>query len=320
MSTPKAPQVLLTAQEVFPELERLALSALDRLSMSFRILDPTTRLRSDAARELGLSTWADLVRHRVAHGVTVRLLIADFDPIFATDLHIGAWKAAHGFTDGPGPQPQILLCRHPGSVGVAWRMALAPKFRARLREIRAEDLYDRTPAIAHKAGTGQLHPCTLHQKLAVADGNRAIVGGLDVDERRFDTVDHDRPSEETWHDASLAVEGPLAIAAERHFGETWNAALQAQDSCDPEICNGTPAPLPETPERGKGFLRTVSKPRKGPSTSAPKRPTATTRPRIWSCSRTRRPSSTSKPSSSGTAPWPKPWPAPPPGRPISTAS
>lgn len=262
-----APEVLLTAAEGFPALERLALSARESLSMSFRILDPTTDLRSSEARDLNLSTWADLVAHVAGKGVKVRLLIADFDPIFATHLHIGAWEAAQGFaaavaTGGAGPE--ILLCRHPAGVGAAWRMALVPKVRARIAQLKAQGLWDKTPAIADAAREGRLSPVTLHQKLAVADGVRAIVGGLDVDERRFDTPEHDQPSEQTWHDVSLAVDGPLAVAAQRHFSETWNAALEARGNCDPDICQGTPAPIPEADQRGGAFLRTVSKPRTGP--------------------------------------------------------
>ena len=44
----------------------------------------------------------------------------------------------------------------------------------------------------------RLYPATFHQKLAVADGTDAVIGGLDIDERRFDDPAHQREAQETY--------------------------------------------------------------------------------------------------------------------------
>jgi phosphatidylserine/phosphatidylglycerophosphate/cardiolipin synthase-like enzyme len=65
-------------------------------------------------------------------------------------------------------------------------------------------------------------PATYHQKFVVADGATAIIGGLDIDARRYDTPDHDRPAGQTWHDVSLEVTGDVAADARDHFNSCWN--------------------------------------------------------------------------------------------------
>ena len=87
---------LITAAEGFPALERLAASAQEELVMSFRILDPQTRLRTPELKERGLETWADLLAMLSQRGVKIRMVLSDFDPIFASDLHRLAWRSASG--------------------------------------------------------------------------------------------------------------------------------------------------------------------------------------------------------------------------------
>lgn len=62
-----------------------------------------------------------------------------------------------------------------------------------------------------------LCPATHHQKLAVFDRKRLYVGGLDLDERFYDTPDHHLLGQETWHDVQLMVEGPVARDAAAHL-------------------------------------------------------------------------------------------------------
>jgi phospholipase D1/2 len=64
----------------------------------------------------------------------------------------------------------------------------------------------------------QITPTTHHQKVAVFDRERLSVGGLDLNERRWDTLDHDQPAEETWHDVQLFIEdSDLSGSAARHI-------------------------------------------------------------------------------------------------------
>ena len=126
-----------------------------------------------------------------------------------------------------------------------------------------------------------LWPVTHHQKLALFDGTRMIVGGLDLNERRYDDPAHDRPAEETWHDLSVHVRGPVVADAERHFRETWNAEgtrfRPLLEELEPLLgrARRLPAPQPlELPSNAQAaqesvgpvraqFLRTLSRRRSG---------------------------------------------------------
>jgi phospholipase D1/2 len=90
-----------------------------------------------------------------------------------------------------------------------------------------------------------LHPATHHQKLAVFDRRTLYIGGLDLDERRWDTPDHDRPGAETWQDLQLMVQGPAVAEAQAHL-ESFLAVTAGQ---------AEPAPA------GR-LIRTLSRPRR----------------------------------------------------------
>ena len=88
----------------------------------------------------------------------------------------------------------------------------------------------------------ELIPASHHQKIAVFDRRIVAVGGLDLNERRFDTLRHERPAEETWHDVQTILVDPVrAESTARHL-------LHLQR------VTGGRVPPPETP----GLLRTLS--------------------------------------------------------------
>jgi len=62
------------------------LAATRSVQMGFRILDLDTLLRGLAARDIG-ATWADLFDHVLSRGVDITLILANFDPILATEYH-----------------------------------------------------------------------------------------------------------------------------------------------------------------------------------------------------------------------------------------
>lgn len=223
----------ITAAEGFPALERLAASAERELVMSFRILDPGTRLRSPELREQGLETWADLLATVARKGVAVKLILADFDPVFTSELHRLAWASASGFAEAMQGEVSVLCAPHGQAAGWVWRLAMRGRIRRSLQAMRNEAPTALTP-VQRESLRGRLilRPATIHQKFAVADGTYCIIGGLDINERRFDTPEHDRPAEETWHDVSMRVDDPDFSAALRlHFAETWNAALDCGAPC-----------------------------------------------------------------------------------------
>ncbi|EIE50009.1 phosphatidylserine/phosphatidylglycerophosphate/cardiolipin synthase-like protein [Citreicella sp. 357] len=263
---------LITASEGFPALERLAMSAQRELVMSFRILDPTTQLHCPEFLDQGLKTWADLLAAVAQKGVCVRLVLADFDPIFAEPLHKLAWRSASGFAQGIKGDVQILCAPHGQLAGPLWRWMMRSRVGEKLQELRGRDHSELTPIQrALVKGPILLRPVTIHQKFAVVDSERCIIGGLDVNDRRWDDFDHDQAPEQTWHDVSMQVDdADFAAALRLHFSETWNRALDC----------GTPAVLGEAehmatdirpqPPADLRLLRTVSVPRRGLSTLAPK--------------------------------------------------
>lgn len=234
---------LITAEEMFPALERLVLGAEKELLLSFRIFDARTRLRSEEARELGLKTWADLMTYVAERGVKVRLLLADFDPIFTGDLHRAAWASARNFGARLPEGAELICALHECRSSTIWQYVFYLPIKKRLDAMRNIPDEHMTP-FQHRAQQGDwdLRPVTLHQKLAVADGREAIIGGLDVDERRWDTPDHDQKPEETWHDVSLHVVGPPAQDIRAHFAECWQRAIDDDATCF--TAEKTPVPDP----------------------------------------------------------------------------
>jgi len=237
-------ELLLTAAEAWPAFERLCLGAQRSIRACFRVFDLTTALRSHEAREIG-ETWFDLLLHVLNKGVDVEIVVTDFDPILATDDHRRSWSSArqlaavNELADGGSLRFQIAM--HPARVGLVPRSLFNPKIGNELQEKDPDPL---TPHLARKAESGKLSlvPATHHQKLAVIDGEQLYIGGLDLNERRFDDTQHDRPSEDTWQDMQAIVRGPVVAAAEAHL-RGFRAVTEGR--ADP------PPPAP-------GFLRTLS--------------------------------------------------------------
>lgn len=106
---------LLEASEAYPVLEEKIFASRQEVLLGFRLLDPATKLRSEQVRSAGLDTWGDLIAAVSTRGVDGRILLTDFEPTVATDLHKTTWAAVRGFRaanaseGGQGPAG----CRHP---------------------------------------------------------------------------------------------------------------------------------------------------------------------------------------------------------------
>ncbi|SFI48093.1 phospholipase D family protein [Jannaschia pohangensis] len=263
-------EVLLTASEAFPAFERLFLNAKSRISLGFRIFDPATSLHSPEGRAIG-TDWFDLLAHTLARGVKIRLIISDFDAIVRPDYHQRALRClrmAIAAAEVSG-RPDLLdaqVALHPARVGWIPSLALWPKARGYLLQtvtrLNAMAPAARARALAEMPGVRpylditpdgvslrswkmpRLTPVTHHQKLAVADGTHLYIGGLDLNERRFDTLQHSQPAAQTWHDAQVLVESPVAKEAETHL-DSFLKAVEGKS---------TPPPLPH-------LLRTLSRKR-----------------------------------------------------------
>ena len=232
-------EVLVTAQEAYPRLEAAFLAAKSEIVAGFRIFDPWTKLRSDAARAIG-DTWFDLVVHTLNRGVEIRIILTDFDPVVRMQEHRYAWQCLRAFIAAAEAtnHPERLNARvamHPARVGLLPRTLLWPRsFKevgTQLRKVQ-EDIgahLDGTPYLrdlAVKRGDTlsprkfpppPLVPVTHHQKLAVFDAETLYIGGLDVNDRRYDTPRHNRRGVDTWHDVQVVVSGEVATEARQHL-------------------------------------------------------------------------------------------------------
>ncbi len=238
-------QILITASEAYPALERCFLEAKSTISAGFRVFDPQTHLRSPEALAIG-QTWQDLVEHTLRRGVAFRIVLTDFDPVVRPSLHRSTHLAAEGLRQAAerSGRPELLtlvVSMHAGRVGIAPRLLLWPKIigevkaeLARLNALpkdRAEaDLALMPGFVPHITGTHPdlrarllpippLVPATHHQKVAVFDDEALFVGGLDLNDRRYDTQEHNQPGDETWADVQLLLRGPAAAEARRHLEE-----------------------------------------------------------------------------------------------------
>ncbi len=245
---------LIEAADMFPALEERVLDAERSVWLSFRIFDPDTKTRSERARELGLEDWSALLLHTVRRGVDVRILLADFEPVLADYLHAGSWHTyqrvraiLEKLDEHERTRLQLIVIQHEGEIGWCWRQLLRPLLRRRIRRIVEKLLrrghnddggFDTRPGLwrhlawEEEQATGwkaapppRLWPATYHQKFVVIDGRQTIIGGLDLDERRWDDRRHRQRANETWHDMSALIEGPVVADAALHFARLWNAEL-----------------------------------------------------------------------------------------------
>ena len=261
---------LLTAEEAWPVFETAVLEAQTRIACGFRVFDPATALRSEAGQEIG-QDWFGLLAHVLARGVRVDLILSDFDPIIAPDMHQLAWSSMRKFAAlreaaGPDARLSVIPAMHPAEAGTIAQVALWPKVWQELHDVRdwLNDRPDdeRMTSYTDLPGThrwlrfnddGQvetfnpspppLHTVSHHQKLAVIDGRVLYIGGLDLNPRRYDTKVHHRSAEETWHDVQILVTGEVAAHAEAHLDTMLDAVTG----------RGEPS------EEGHGFCRTMSR-------------------------------------------------------------
>ncbi|PVA10220.1 phospholipase [Pelagivirga sediminicola] len=265
-------KVLLTAEEVYPAMERAFLSAKTEISAGYRVFDLSTKLRSDEGRAIG-DDWFDLITHVLRKGIALTFVLSDFDPVLAPDLHFASWKSRRAFVfarelAGPKADLTVTNAAHSARVGIAPRLVLWPRLvkevgqtATRLNEAPASErarFLECSPGLRPLLNTGPdgtlyarkwpvppLVPGTHHQKICVIDRSMAFIGGLDLDERRYDTKRHERVRDETWQDVQLMCTGPVAADVHSHLEEFLR------------VVAGQSAPMAE----GR-LLRTLSRRRK----------------------------------------------------------
>jgi phosphatidylserine/phosphatidylglycerophosphate/cardiolipin synthase-like enzyme len=267
-------EILVTAAEAYPTLERAFLAADHEIVAGFRVFDLKTRLRSAEALAVG-ATWFDLMIHTLRRGVSVRIVLSDFDPVARPRLHRATWRTVRMFwaaAEMAGPEARLVVVpsMHSAVAGIWPRLMFWPVVTSRLGRVagwlRRQVESHRMSALREMPGLQRmlvakdelprprlfaippLYPATHHQKLAVFDGRRLYIGGLDLDERFYDTPDHRQPAHQTWHDVQLMLDGPIAADARAHLMGFL------------DIIAGDAPPGHPTPERdGYRFVRTLSR-------------------------------------------------------------
>lgn len=267
-------EVLVTAAEAYPVLERAFLSARHEIQAGFRVFDLKTRLRSEEGLAIG-QTWFDLIIHTLRRGVAIRIVLADFDPVARPRLHRATWRTVRMFwaaaeLAGPSARLTVIPSTHSAVAGLWPRLLFWPMVQSRLLRLSGwlRRLVDpqRMAALREMPGVRgmlaakdaiprprlfalpPLYPATHHQKLAVFDGSAVYIGGLDLDERFYDTPEHRLPGHETWHDVQLMIRGPVAEDAGAHLAGFLG------------IVGGGATPSIAAPEReGLRLVRTLSR-------------------------------------------------------------
>jgi len=210
--------------------------------------------------------------------VAIRIVLSDFDPVARPRLHRATWRTVRMFwaaadLAGPGARLVVVPSTHSAVAGIWPRLLFWPVVQSRLARVsgwlrRQLDAH-RMAALREMPGVRRmlaakdalprprlfavppLSPATHHQKLAVFDAEAVYIGGLDLDERFYDTPDHRLPGHETWHDVQLMIRGPVAADARAHLEQFLG------------IIEGSAAADPPAPERERlRFVRTLSRRRK----------------------------------------------------------
>ena len=233
-------------------LERTIDAAERSVHMAYWTLDPAVELQSDVEGDC----WIELLLRTLRRGVTIRVLITDFDPLLVGSLHRAAWaryRRLSGLLDQLDEDQQRLLqivcSRHEARVGTAVRIIGQPLLQHFLRKEmlrlrRAEKKAGREgaasllknhpglwPLVRESGGRYRRRwsrwpdcwPAVHHEKLCVVDDRIVLLGGFDIDADRLDDKTH--RSERPWHDVACKVTGPVAAAFARHFHFRWNREL-----------------------------------------------------------------------------------------------
>jgi phosphatidylserine/phosphatidylglycerophosphate/cardiolipin synthase-like enzyme len=254
---PRDVEALITAQQAWPAFERAVLGARQEILAGFRIFDLRTKLRSPEALAVG-EDWFDLFAHVLKKGVRIKLVVSDFDPIMATPLHEMAWRtvrqgvALAEVAEPARGQLDIHCALHPAQPGILPWLAFLPAVIPKKWHAKAgmsDARLSREAVGLDDSSFPEMHTASHHQKLAVIDSETLYIGGLDLNERRYDTLTHDRPAPDTWSDVQIMLGGPSARAAARDAREH----LLTFES----VCAGKsePTPLPS-------LKRTISAPRR----------------------------------------------------------
>lgn len=243
---------LLDAADTYAALADAVRSAQRTIHMAYWTLNPEMPAGAppDATDQPG---WNDLLCDAAARGVSVRLILSDFDPVAGAELHRDTWASYRRLMAARARLPEdaqdrltVQCAYHEASAGALTNLAvqvlsrklaraavgeIAEAYRAGDRDAACRHLGEMPglwPLVSVKNGDVRLKPRLVpatrpgshHEKLCVIDSRTVFVGGLDIEPKRYDTPDH--RARDAWHDLACRVEGPVVGRVEQHFAQRWN--------------------------------------------------------------------------------------------------
>ncbi|MGB7432370.1 MAG: phospholipase D family protein [Ahrensia sp.] len=249
---------LITAEEIFPVMEQEILAASRSIMLSLHVFSPRTNTRSQEAHKKTLLNWGELIADALSRGVRVRILLNEFDPVGVSDFHAQIWERmafldeALKAVDEPAlNRLRVMIALPGGQTGYMLRSALWPVVWTMQRDAIAQynEQGRAIPPGLRQASQSSftLWPPrrnftqALHQKFLICDNKVAIVGGLDVDERRFDDPAHRRNGNQTWHDVSVRAGEREARQLAAHFCRCWRMVSRYGTSFSDQYMAANPA-------------------------------------------------------------------------------
>jgi len=157
----------------------------------------------------GETNWGGLFRKKAEEGVTIRILINDFDPFTRLD----SWERLSSLC----PLEKIVTSMLPAKQD---RLKyLVTRHPANYAGLRAATIRK-----AVGGGSGPIFIGSHHQKFMVLRNQgrtTAFCGGLDIESRKT-PAKWNYTSLLGWHDLTVKIEGPITRDLERQFVERWN--------------------------------------------------------------------------------------------------
>jgi len=177
----------------------------DFVYLSAWFFEPATELTRGAYAATGATTWGGLFAAKATEGVTIRILINDFDPISGLDK----WLARDCLTP-----LDAIIAGLPAAAqdNLKYVVSLHPAHLGTLKSLLAGQ------------GGRSIYIASHHEKFMVAnrgDEMFAFCGGLDIESRKTPAV-WSYGGLSGWHDIHVRLEGPVTRDLEREFVMRWN--------------------------------------------------------------------------------------------------
>jgi phosphatidylserine/phosphatidylglycerophosphate/cardiolipin synthase-like enzyme len=176
--------------------------------LSAWFFEPETILT--AGPYLGETNWGGLFRKKAEEGVTIRILVNDFDPFTGSD----SWERVSGLCPLEKAVTSMPRTANPDNLKY-----LVSRHPANYAGLRADAIHKKVGR-----GSGPIFIGSHHQKFMVLRSKgrtTAYCGGLDIESRKTPAT-WNYTNLIGWHDLTLKMEGPITRDLERQFVERWN--------------------------------------------------------------------------------------------------